>query len=287
MTLLGRENLENTVAAIPRLDGLSRELSGLSLYELCCRAMDVEPVASEARGDYTVACVPITSGNGLIDGFCPLVGEILERLAGVRSFVTSRSDVAGFQEAVASGADIVFMADDDAFVAYNVRTGAAADNGVATGRAFAALLDAARADDDGEVLVLGMGPVGTAAWDYLAERGIRAFWHDIEDGVSGNADLELRVPDWEERAWPYIVDATTAAKLIRSRNVTQDTVIAAPGVPLGVSPGAIQKAQLVINEELAIGVVAMLCEATRGDSRASSAAAPSDAPMPAERPRHE
>jgi pyrrolysine biosynthesis protein PylD len=74
------------------------------------------------------------------------------------------------------------MADDVKFIALNVLTGAAADNGEATGRGFAAALTGiAQGLEEKSVLVLGAGPVGISAFTFLKKLGAKAAVFDIDD----------------------------------------------------------------------------------------------------------
>ena len=107
----------------------------------------VKGIALEAAGlpedtdlsGFKVAVVPITSGLGIISGFSASVDAIVKRL-GMDSHVTQGTDVNGFTEAVREGADIIMMADDNMFIAYNVREMRETDNSWGTAKGYAVAL---------------------------------------------------------------------------------------------------------------------------------------------------
>ena len=261
MTLLTVKDLEESNRAIAQLHDYCLDIAGMTPYEIGCRAFGLSPLPLAAREQIKVACIPVTAGGGILGDFCHIVAETVEVLAGAQAHVTDGCDVTGFEEALLNKADIVFMADDETFIAYNTHTSVLSDNSDATGRMFAALLDCACGGLDDEVLVLGTGKVGTGACQYLRHQGAVVKWFDIKSGAPSCFDLADETPGWNERSWNYIVDATTAAHLIGPQNVTDTSIVSAPGVPFGVAPDAVQKARLVIHDNLALGVIAMFCQA--------------------------
>ena len=261
MTLLTVSDLDDSMAAIYELESRCLEMTDKTPYQIGCRAMNVQAVDRSQHYDTTVACVPVTAGIGVLGNFCHIVADIIRRFCGARAFVTTRMDVAGIQEAHRCGADIVFMADDDVFFAYNVHTKVMSDNSDATGRIFAALLECASGGIDDEVLVLGAGGVGRGAYRYLQEQGCDVRWFDVHPDVPKGMDPLRREPQWDRRSWNYIVEATTAYGLVDACNVTPRSVVSAPGVPFGLTPQAVDAARLVMHDNLALGVVAMFCQA--------------------------
>lgn len=102
-----------------------------------------------------VVVVPITSGLGVISGFSESVNSIVGRL-GMDSRFTTKTDVAGFSEGVESGADIIMMADDNRFIAYNTRVNRFIDNWTGTALGYSiALKNAAGGLEGKEVVVIG------------------------------------------------------------------------------------------------------------------------------------
>jgi pyrrolysine biosynthesis protein PylD len=61
-----------------------------------------------------------------------------------------------------------------------------------------------------------------------------------------------------------VFDATPAGGFIEARHIRPDTVIAAPGIPLGVSPEALARIEgRLIHDPLQIGVATMMALAVK------------------------
>lgn len=277
MTRLNADMIRDVPSSLEALD---RELlcsTGASLSELAARtvALPSEAVAGDLLRS-TAAVVPISSGQGIIDGFAEAVAAIV-RFIGVPSFVTRRADVAGIGEALGRGADILFMADDDAFIALNLRTGSVTDNAAATAAGFVHALAAAaeRAGGKGllrrKVLVLGLGPVGRHAAREAQALGAQVTVYD-SDAVRLHAVVRqqgsLRTADDIRRAMEdidYVIDATPASGIIDEHMIRPDTVISCPGVPHGLTPAALEKAGAgFIHDNLALGVAVMAVQSIIG-----------------------
>ncbi|WP_133968741.1 3-methylornithyl-N6-L-lysine dehydrogenase PylD [Eubacterium limosum] len=259
MTRLAESDINTINHSLQSYDKLLKNQTGKNLFELSCYATGRTPDISRLK----VAAVPVTTGIGVIGGFCDTVAGIVNHL-GAKAYVTEKSDVAGMEEAFTKRADILFMADDDTFGAFNLKKGIHSDNGSATGRSFAAALELAAGVCGEPVLVLGAGPVGCAAAQYFLEKKARVFIYDLDIYKAGQmkeAFPEITMLDeWQNRTWTRILDATTAGNFIPSSVVSGDTVIAAPGMPVGVPPETAQKCARVIHNTLELGVAAMLCE---------------------------
>ncbi|MGI6630322.1 MAG: 3-methylornithyl-N6-L-lysine dehydrogenase PylD [Bacillota bacterium] len=256
------------------IDGLSQEITryekelllktGMSLREIACFAAGISlEVLNAASKTYQVAVIPITSGLGIIGGFAHSVASIVNKL-GFPVAVTEKTDVSGFYEAVSTGKDIVFMADDERFIAFNLRTKKMADNGEATGRGYvSALYGMAKGLKGCDVLVLGYGQVGSKAVDFLSELGANAVVFEtdqskvdylLERKVKVENNLDLALPNYS-----YIVDATPEGSFISKELLHPKALIAAPGVPLALTADAYQKYKdQVIHDPLQIGVATML-----------------------------
>jgi pyrrolysine biosynthesis protein PylD len=142
--------------------------AGMTLAEIACFAAGISlKNFALAAQSYRVSVIPITVGEGIIGGFAQSVASIIRKL-GFPVSVTKETDVSGFFEAVSEGNEIIFMADDNRFIAFNLRNKMAVDNGVATGKGYVAALSGMAGELTGsEVLVLGYGPVGYHAADFL------------------------------------------------------------------------------------------------------------------------
>lgn len=81
--------------------------------------------------------------------------------------------------------------------------------------------------------------------------------------AGGNATV--RVEEGPEAALLHhrlLFDATPAAGFIRERHITPETRVAAPGVPLGLTAGALRAiGPHVVHDPLQIGAAVMLLEA--------------------------
>lgn len=259
MTRLLESDVYPITGKLKKYDGVIKNQTGKSLLELGFEASgrkgNLEP--------HQVGVVPVTTGIGLISGFSGTVAAIIQYL-GPQAFVTEGTDVAGVEEAFGKGADILFFADDLTFAAINVKKGLCSDNGDATGRGFAAALKEAGGGREDGVLVLGAGPVGTAAAAYFIKNGISVQVYD--KNLSKMDRLLEKIPEakaaseWQNQAWSAIFDATTSSHFIHENNVTEKTWIAAPGMPLGVAEGAMKKCAGVIHNPLELGTAVMLCD---------------------------
>jgi pyrrolysine biosynthesis protein PylD len=276
MTRLTAEDLRGIPAGLGAYDAALEARIGCSLRGLACRAagMREQSLAQRAR-EARVAVVPLDAGQGVLPGFAEAVRAIAAHL-GFPSWVTSAPDAGGLAEAYLAGAGILVTADDASCIAVNLRTRAVADNNRATALGFVAALDLLAGGLAGqEVLVLGCGPVGREAAGFLREREARVSLCDllVERAREAAADLQAAAPDGgavrveedlEEalRAHRLLFDATPAPAFIQERHLHPETRIAAPGVPLGLSAGALRAAGLrVVHDRLEIGTAVMLVEA--------------------------
>ena len=146
-----------------------------------------------------------------------------------------------------------FLSDDDDFVALNCQTHQHVHNASATGRGFASGLDLMTGGVAGQkVLVLGCGRVGRKAAAALISYGAAVSVYDINSRCcrefkgsdSGTDSTGFTVEsDFHEALSRHclMVDASDAAEIIRAENISSQTFIAAPGIPLGLSRNALEK----------------------------------------------
>jgi pyrrolysine biosynthesis protein PylD len=222
-----------------------------------------------------VAVVPLDCGQGVLPGFAEAVQAVAGHL-GFEAWVTARPDAGGLAEAYRGGAGILATADEESFIAVNLRTRAVADNNEATARGFVTALSLlAGGLTDQEVLVLGCGPVGRAAARQLLTQGARVSLYDIRGerareaaGELGGESGGLRVEEDLEAALMrhcLLFDATPDPGFIHERHLSSETRIAAPGVPLGLSAGALRAiGPHLVHDPLQIGTAVMLLEALAG-----------------------
>ena len=266
MTRLSVHHVSDPEQRLRQLDHGLREVAGLDLRALALRAAGQAP-ADDPFAGARVAAVPITSGEGLIPGFCQGVAAILQHL-GCDALVTESEDMRGLQEAMQAGAEVLFLADDARFVALNVRRARCIDNDLATADGYVAALAAAAGGLRGRaVLILGLGPIGRAAARRLHEGG--ADVHVVETdaarlqaALAGSPALRpVSLAEGLQRC-DLIFDATPAPGIIHGGDISSSTIAAVPGIPSGFTAGA-QAALGVrhIHDPLAIGVAVMAARA--------------------------
>lgn len=277
MTRLTQADIQDIPGRLEAYDDTLLSMTGTDLAGVGCRAYDLDrTVFREAAADMTIASVPVTWGLGIIGGFAESVRAIAAHL-GFNAFVTAGTDVAGFSEAAERGADLVLLSDDDDFQAIHFKAGISVDNSRATGRVFAAALDLMACGLDGKkTLVIGCGPVGRQAGLELLRRGaVLCLADSVPDkalrtaqDLQQLANCEVHVGHDLHQALlqhQYILEATPAAGIIDAEHVAGSTLIAAPGVPLGLTPRAIREAAgRLLHDKLQLGVAAMLAAAIKG-----------------------
>lgn len=268
MTRLKEEDVSPIAASLIDYDLDLGRRTGSSLKEIAARAVGRE-ISVLNKLQPKIAIIPMTCGQGIIGGFVESVASIINHL-GYKATVTKNSDAGGLAEAVQNGAEIVFMADDDRFVAVNLKAGKISDNGEATGKGYVAGLECMCSGLDGKkVLLIGAGPVGTGAAIALARFGAEISVFDINPESSQRlaaileelgCHIKLETNFDEALELNHIlVDACPAGEIISLRYINEDTVIAAPGIPLGVGvEGAKKLSDRLLHDPLQIGVATML-----------------------------
>lgn len=268
MTRLTTSDIHNLGSEIANYNSDLIKKTGSDMRTLVCFASGISAERfAEASRDYAVAVVPITSGQGLIGSFAESVQSIIEFL-GYTSFVTEHTDVAGIAEAVERKAHLIFMADDDRFIVFNVGQGFYVDNAQATARGYvAALAHMAQGLSGEDVLVLGAGPVGQGAISFLKELGAQVKVFDIKQEKlaryqnDSQVFTELSLAE-ALRKYKYILDATPATDFIGFNDLHPEAVVAAPGIPLGLTAEAFARNKdRIVHDPLQLGVATMLAMA--------------------------
>jgi pyrrolysine biosynthesis protein PylD len=275
MTRLRNTDIKDIGSTLKDYDASLLKKTGLPLRGIAIQAAGIsERTMKEGLAAHRVAVVPITTGEGIIKGFADAVSRILTHL-GARVFVTAGTDVQGFAEAMGKGATLVFCADDDRFVALRFAPRKVVDNADATARGFVTALDLmAGGLRDRQVLVIGgAGQVGWKATSLLREKGAQVSVFDIDrrklETLAKGSDIriEAKLEKSLMRHRLYF-DASPGAGLIRAEHIRPGTLIAAPGVPLGVKKEAYLLVQdRLIHDPLQIGVATMLAEASADSER--------------------
>ena len=259
MTRLTPDLIEGVPDDILDLDSKLMAATGRTVADTVLEAAGISGTQA-VFGDFTAAVIPITSGMGVIGGFSRSVDAILRRL-GIRSHVTEGTDVAGFSEAVRAGADLVFMADDSMFVAYNVRERKYISNHFGTALGYSAVLRNAAGGLDGkDVLVIGAGFVGSRAARILRDMGARV---TVTDKISEKAErtgMDLGIgfdTDVEGSLSRHTYVLNAAPAIFPGRLIAEGAVISTPGVPHYFDEEARARAKVIIHDPLEIGVATM------------------------------
>ena len=209
-----------------------------------------------------VAIVPVTQGQGIIENFSFSVGAILREM-GLDPFITKNTDVAGILEAREKNGEILFMADDHKFIAWNIRTCTMVDNDYATALGYVSALEGAAGPLEGKpVLVMGFGPLGREFRQILTHRGAEVSFFE-QDKKKQQEIFELGhdvLPSKEDiKRFRYLVDATNTGDWLGAELIHPEAWIAAPGVPLSLDHQAAEKFRdRLIHDLLQIGVASML-----------------------------
>jgi len=267
VTRLTPEDVGGLISNLDAFEAGLREIAGFGLRGIALRSVARAPVCVPLIGA-RLAAVPITSGEGIISGFADCVAVILGRL-GCEAWVTAQPDVRGIQEAVAQGADVVFMADDHRFIALDLVHGRCIDDDPATADGYVTALEAAAGGSllGRHVLLLGLGPVGRAAARRLVSYGAAVEVVEPDEArlqAALEVGLKIQPVDLAEglSRCDLIFDATPEGGFIDAGDVTPLTIAAVPGLPSAFTASA----QAVlgsrhIHEPLAIGVAVMAARA--------------------------
>jgi 3-methylornithyl-N6-L-lysine dehydrogenase len=265
MTRLNESQVKSLGTRLTDYDAELVRKTGRTLKEIAVKAADISGKKMETRlGRSIVAAVPFTCGHGMIKGFTSAVRDILSHL-GARAFMTASADAAGIVEAVEGGAHFVFCADDQRFVALDLAGRRVIDNGLATARGFVEALEFAGGGlYKRAVLVIGgAGQVGWNAVVELRKKGATVSLYDLDakaiasrdtSGITVEEDLDKAL-----RQHRILFDASPTGGLIGPEHVHPDTIVAAPGIPLGLKPEAVPLVEdRLIHDPLQIGVATML-----------------------------
>jgi pyrrolysine biosynthesis protein PylD len=270
MTRLKTEDIDTIAPSLQQCDEELLKKTGHTLIQVAALAADIPPDRPLPDPDATrVAAVSFSAGQGVIGGFADTVRAITRHL-GFQAESMKLPDVAGLAEAYQWQADIIFVADDDRFIAINTRARRVFDNSELTGRAFACVLDLMTKGISGKpCLVLGCGPVGTAAAEKLLELGAHPTVCDpaperahvlrarlerrFQRAIRTAADSREVIP-----AHTAILDATPVGNLIDAVDLRPETVVSAPGVPHGLTEAALSRLRdRFYHDPLQLGVATM------------------------------
>ncbi|HZK83265.1 MAG TPA: 3-methylornithyl-N6-L-lysine dehydrogenase PylD [Desulfosporosinus sp.] len=268
MTRLKQDDVIKIATTLEEYNAELVRMTGCSLREIATYAVG-KGVSEDNVRRLKVAVIPMTCGQGVIEGFVESVASIIGYL-GFNAVITKSQDAGGVAEAIQNGSDILFMADDDRFVAVNVRTGKVSDNGEATGKGYVAgLVHMCDGVEGKKVLVIGAGPVGTGAALALKRFGAEVSIYDIDlpasqklsevlikQGYAAEIETDL---DAALGSHCILMDACPGTDLIKLQHLSDYTIIAAPGIPLGVEAAGVgQLSKRLLHDPLQIGVATMI-----------------------------
>ena len=265
MTRLTPDLIEGVLDDKIDLDSRLLRMTGKTVKGIALEAAGLEKGDIDLS-EFRVGVVPITSGLGVISGFSASVDAIVRRL-GMDSHVTEGTDVNGFAEAVDDGVDLIMMADDNRFVAYNTRTNRHTDNSWGTAKGYSvALKNAAGGLEGKEVLVIGAGYVGSWAVRFLKDMGADVRVTDIvfpkakalEDayGVKALEDVDRALSE-------HTLILNAAPAIFSGEKIAEGSIFSTPGVPHYFDEEGRRKAKAIIHDPLEIGTAVMAVNSAR------------------------
>ena len=259
MTRLTPDLIEGVPDDVLDLDSRLMMMTGKTVKGIALEAAGLDVEDMDLSG-FRVAVVPITSGLGVISGFSASVDAIVRRL-GMDSHVTSGTDVAGFAEGVAEGVDLIMMADDHKFIAYNTRANKQTDNSFGTAMGYAvALKNAAGGLEGKDVLVIGAGFVGSEAVRILKDMGANVSVTDIlfEKAMALQERYGVNaVEDVNDAISKHGLILNAAPAIFPGSLIQEGAIISTPGVPHYFDEEGRAKAKAIIHDPLEIGAAVM------------------------------
>jgi len=255
MALLTPEDLDNINRQLHEADSTVRRVTGLDIKGVCKDFYGTTPCCEK------VGIVPVTSGNGIIGNFSESLHAITEYF-GFDSFVTSMPDVSGYYEAVRNGAQIILMADDNTFLAHNLKNGKIANNQPCTGIIYAEIASRYLKADSKDVLAVGLGKVGFPGAAHLVNKGFRVYGYDADKDLLKKTVSSLGITPFDpenSRKFSIIFEATPCADTVPESVISENCVISTPGIPCAISRELQEKYGVeLVMEPLGIGTASML-----------------------------
>jgi 3-methylornithyl-N6-L-lysine dehydrogenase len=271
MTRLTRADLRNLEGSLAAYEHYLKDTTGLNLIELALEAAGLSTAADARRGvaGLHFGVIPASGGPCFIGGFAQSVAAILNHL-GCRSFVTEATDVDGLSEAVAHRPTGLFMSNAHDFLAIDPSGDTIIHNTSATAQGYVAgLAHMAGGLADRKVLLLGCGRLGTAAARALLARGARLLLVDriperrsalmahLHTGFDRSTGTAIESVETTTDA-DLIFDATNTGDHIDVARISRHTLVAAPGMPCGVTAAARRMlGNRLLHDPIQIGVATM------------------------------
>ncbi|MDD1776252.1 MAG: 3-methylornithyl-N6-L-lysine dehydrogenase PylD [Candidatus Methanomethylicus sp.] len=269
MTRLTPADIEDVPKIIIQHDLEIKKHVGVDIVGIAKLSAGYEGDLGKAFRSSKAKAVSITSGKGVISGFAQTVSHILNHI-GIKTDVAGKPDMGGFAEALRDRCNIVFAADDEFYCGFNFRTSKYSYNFIATGRIYSAVLEIKCGGLKGnDVAVIGAGRVGSAAVEYLCNKGAKAYVYDpiiqkVELLKTQFGPSVMRcnsVQDCLAKA-NMVILAAPGRNFISAKYFGDDTVFSAPAIPLGFTKAAFKKIapENLIHDPLELGTAAMAAE---------------------------
>lgn len=260
MTRLITDWLKDPEEKFLKYDRKLRDITGLGIPALAYRAAGVQELAGSAIKSHKVAVVRFSTGEGVIGSFAESVAAVIRNM-GADVFIPDESDVSGIFAGLSEGAEIIFMADDDRFIAVNIKTGVVAENDYATARGYVEGLSLMAGGLSGrEVLQIGYGRVGEKALEILLKAGAKVNVYDHDRYKTANID-DKRVNVLSELTLPLsgpVLDLTNEGGWLHPEDISDDVKISTPGVPLSLDEAAYLACRdRTIHDPLQLGTAVM------------------------------
>jgi pyrrolysine biosynthesis protein PylD len=256
MALLTPADLANMKNGLVENDRTILKLTGASLDGLCRLIYGTE------KKNEKIAIIPITAGGGIIGSFSESLLFTVQHF-GMNGFITTKTDVAGYYEAVKNGADIILMADDFTFAAHNLRNGKISHNQICTGRIYAEILCHAKDHPkENDVLLIGLGKVGTPALETFLEAGKNVYVYDVD--LNRVDEIVSKYPVFkyhpaDKKTFFKIFEATPCPDTVPENCLRQGSLLSTPGIPCCLSKELQDKYGIqMVQEPLGIGTLSML-----------------------------
>ena len=297
MTRLITEWLTPIQKNVYHWDERLQELTGCSLASLAFKAALSDPLrkidystipagAEEGGSECNpaagkkAAVVTITSGEGEIGSFASSVAAILKAI-GMDAKTTEQKDIAGIYEALSGKYDLIFMADDDRYIAMNTRNGNCGENDRCTALGYLQALEECHCKRiikerpemkltgpsfaGEQVLLMGFGRVGRVMYDLLRSKGADITVFDSDIRIRKELD-RLGIKQIRDTAgiaeFSLIVDLTSEGDWLDPSMLRDNVIIAAPGVPLSISESRLDGFRgILIHDDLEIGTAVMAMHA--------------------------
>ena len=271
MTRLISEWVLNMPDTIKKYDNDLKATIGLNLKELAFDAVGALKANGMRTGENInstlknrkVAVIRSNTGQGVIQGFDEAIACILRQI-GVESFTCKDENVAGIFEAHVRGADIVFMADDDRYIAFNTKENIIAENDYCTTLGFTTVLEKmANGLKDKDIALLGYGRLGKQAAKHLFKKGGNVYVYDkktMESNISkseGSSVCGVINNSGDIFNYKYIYDVTNEGGWLDTKNLKNSCYVS-PGIPLSLRLDELDDSNVIWYDKLQIGTAVML-----------------------------